>query len=244
VAETLDSLKTKLARPACLIEVDARLVPADPLVASWFGRVNAALPGEQWPVVNGVPMAPIAQLSLREATYVPPALADVALVTVFFGPDVFSRDSENGDGWVVRAYSALDELRAIEVPSGAVEQLDDIRYGGKPIRPIPIRYRDLAVDYPDWPDVPPDLAVPEAIGDAWYDHFIAHEGSKLGGWPSLVQDQIYWAPWNQHPASPEYAFQLGSVPKANFELVASAMCYFGRGTGSARDVWTFTTQLD
>ena len=102
----------------------------------------------------------------------------------------------------------------------------------------------MATDYPDWPDVPADLAVPDEIGDAWYDHFAAHEGSKLGGWPSLIQDEIYWAPGNEHPAKPEYVFQLGSIPQANFELVASGVCYFGRGTGGARNVWTFTSQLD
>jgi uncharacterized protein DUF1963 len=243
VPETLESLKSKLARHACLIEVDARFAPADPVVASWFGRVDLALPGEPWPTFGGAPMAPVAQLNLREAPYVPPALADIALLTVFFGSDVFSRDSENGDGWVVRAYPALDDLRAIQAPDGAVEQLDDIRYGGKPIRPMPIRYRDLAVDYPDWADVSPDLTIPEAIEDAWEDHFFPHEGSKLGGWPSLIQAEIFWAPWNEHPANPEYVFQIDSVPDANFKLVAGAVCYFGRGTGAARDVWTFTSQM-
>jgi len=241
---TLASLKKQLARPACLIEVDARLEPADPLRASWFGRVNVALPGERWPAVDGTPMAPIAQLNLREATFVPPALADIALLTVFFGPDVFSSDSENGDGWLVRAYPVLDELRAIDVPAAPVESLRESRYqSDAPVRAMPIRYRSLAADFPDWDDVPPELDIPEAIDDSWYDHFGAHEGSKLGGWPSLIQSEIYWAPMNEHPANPEYVFQIDSVPKAKFELVAGGVCYFGRGTGNARNVWTFTTQM-
>jgi len=241
--ETLQSLKAKLARPACLIEVDKRAVPADPLRASWFGRVNLALPGEEWPAHNGVPMAPIAQLNLREATYVPPALADTALLTVFFGAEVLSRDSDNGDGWVVRAYPALDELQAIEMPA-AVEPLADLRYGTAPIAALPIRYRTLDADFPHWDDVPPGLDIPEAIEEAWYDHFGAHDGSKLGGWPYLIQAEIYWAPRNEHPANPQYVFQVDSVPDANFDLVANAVCYFGRGTGAASNVWAFTSQLD
>ncbi len=86
---TLGSLKKRLARPASRIVLDGRLTREHPVDASWFGRVNLALPGEEWPAADGMPMTPVAQLNLREAPHVPPALADLAMLAIFFGPDVF-----------------------------------------------------------------------------------------------------------------------------------------------------------
>ncbi|MDB5094634.1 MAG: hypothetical protein JWO85_2735 [Candidatus Eremiobacteraeota bacterium] len=101
----------------------------------------------------------------------------------------------------------------------------------------------LAADFPDWPDIPDDVSVSAEIEDEWEEHFGAHQGLKLGGWPTLLQDQIFWAPFNEHPANPEYAFQIAAVPKAGFGLRGDGIWYFGRGTGDARDVWTFENQL-
>src|ERR1700736_1147586 len=106
---TLASLRKRLAKPASLIEVGGTRPPADPTV-SWFGAVHLGAPGEEWPRWQGLPMAPIAQLNLREAPFVPAALNDIALLTVFAANVALSGGEPNGDGWRVRAYRTLDGL--------------------------------------------------------------------------------------------------------------------------------------
>lgn len=118
----------------------------------------------------------------------------------------------------------------------------DIVAAGRPVKPLVITYRVLERDLPDWDDVPPDLTIPESIEGEWEEHFGAAEGCKLGGWPSLIQSEIFWAPDNDHPADPEFVLQLESVAKANFVLLGEAVLHFGRGTGTSRDVWTLERQ--
>jgi Domain of unknown function (DUF1963) len=237
----LEDLKARLARPASLIELgDRRNVPADPC-ASWFGRVSVALLGEPWPVSGGELMVPIAQLNLREAPFVPSALSDVALIAVFFGQSEIPDSAANGDGWLVRAYARLEELRPIEPPAEALGAVCWLSAAEGPIKPSPLRYRLLEHDYPDFPDIAGDLD--EELVERFTEDVSASPEPKLGGWPSLIQSEIFWAPMNEHPANPEYVFQLGAIPKATFWLADDGMCYFGRGTSPARHVWTFEWQI-
>jgi hypothetical protein len=239
---SIKELKTRLARRATRIEVGGFRPPADP-AASWFGRVNLALPGEAWPTEAGLPMVPIAQLNLREAPFVPPALADLECITVFFGRGVLGTEIANGDGWLVRAYTELDALRAIDVPDGAATGVTEMLFTGKPIRPFPIRYEIIEHDYPDWPDVA-DLDLPDSIGDRWEDHFGAERGCKLGGWPALMQGEAFYAARDGTPAAPEFVLQLDTVPKANFVMHADTIFYVARGTNDARETWLLDWQCD
>jgi Domain of unknown function (DUF1963) len=239
---SIKGLKTRLARRAALIEVGGFRPPAEPW-ASWFGRVNLALPGETWPVEGGRSMLPIAQLNLREAPFVPPALADLELIAVFFGRGALQAETSNGDGWLVRAYPRLDELAAIDVPDDVASGVSEMIAGGKPIRPFPIRYSVLEHDYPDWDDVA-DLDIPEAITDRWEDHFSAARGCKLGGWPSLIQSEVFSSTRDASGQKPEFVIQLDMVPKANFIFHADSTCYLGRGTGAEGDTWFFDWQCD
>lgn len=226
-----------------MIEVGKRRPAPDE--RSWFGRVNVRLPHESWPVDAEGPMLPIVQLDLRDAPWIPPALDDIELIAVFFGRGVLPGDAPNGEGWLVRAYPDAGALCALEAPDEALRAVSEMSDRGKPLRPYPISYSVLERDFPDWPDaVGMDLEIPEEIEDSWEDHFGAARGCKLGGWPSLIQAEIYWAPHNEHPANPEYVLQLDSVPKANFTFLADVVCYIARGTGDARETWAFEWQCD
>ena len=237
---SIKDLQTRLTRRATLIEVGGFRPPADPS-ASWFGRVNLALPDEAWPTEGGRSMLPVAQLNLREAPFVPPSLADLEMIMVFFGRGALGTETSNGDGWLVRVYPRLDELCAIGVPDDVASGVSEMMSAGKPIRPFPIRYSLLEHDYPDWEDAA-DLDISDAIADRWEDHFTAARGCKLGGWPSLLQGEIFAAA-HSSPTS-EFVLQLDMVPKANFVFHAEAMCYFARGIGAARSTWTFDWQCD
>ena len=72
----------------------------------------------------------------------------------------------------------------------------------------------------------------------YYDLFRNVSGLKLGGWPSLIQSEIYWAPWNKYPAAPEYVLQIDSEPKALWAWGHGGVGYFGRGTAEGyEDEW-------
>jgi hypothetical protein len=239
---SIAELKTRLARRATIIEVGGFRPPDDPR-ASWFGRVNLALPGEAWPEEAGVPMVPIAQLNLREAPYVPPELADVECIMLFFGRGALRTHAPNGDGWLVRAYPRLDELRPIEPPAAARGASTEMIADDKPLRPFPIRYTVLDRDYPDWESVG-DLDIPERIADRWEDHFGAAPGCKLGGWPALMQGDVFSGARDGSPSEPRLVLQLSMVPKANFVFHADSVVYVGRGTGAASDRWMLDWQCD
>jgi uncharacterized protein YwqG len=224
----LEEIKAQLKRRASQIIVGGFRPPEQPEV-SWFGRVHLAQAHESWPMHAGKPMIPLCQLNLTEAPYVPPNLKDIALLTIFISADTLPLDTPKGEGWELRAYASLENLTEIAEPDH-----------GSRIRPFPIRWELIEEDYPSWEDVA--IALPKAIEDNYYDLFEVKNCSKIGGWPSLIQSEIYWAPFNRHPANPQYAFQIASEEKAHWMWGDAGVGYFGRGTGQASNTWTLAWQ--
>ena len=91
----------------------------------------------------------------------------------------------------------------------------------------------IDVDYPCREDIP--IEVPEDIEDNYHDLFENQPGFKLGGWPTLVQSEIYWAPWNRHPIAPEYVFQIDTTAKGQWTWGDRGIGYFGRGTETGHE---------
>jgi hypothetical protein len=152
------------ARPASAARLGGVRPPQDPLT-SWFGRVQVALPGEGWPTTDGAPMLALAQLNLRELPCPPPpALADVALLTLFLGPWQLPVDQPNGVNWTLRAYPTLDGLVELPEPTPARAGDPKLRKGQDlTLRPFPIRWQQH-LDFPRRDDIPPGLL---AAWDAW-----------------------------------------------------------------------------
>ena len=222
----MDILKQQLKRKASLIRLDETVSFAD-VYASYFGVVRLAATNEGWPIHNGKPMTPLCQINCLELPFRPDSLADIALITTFIAADELPLDSPNGDGWALRVYKELNSLIQIEAP----------RYSD-PVKPYPIRWEVTEYDYPCLDDV--TIALPAEVEENYDELFINQNGSKVGGWPSLIQSEIYWAPWNKHDAKPEYVFQIDSEEKANWQWGDAGVGYFGRGT--TRDEWAFTWQ--
>jgi uncharacterized protein YwqG len=174
-------------------------------------------------------MLPLCQLNLSEMPFVPPNLNGVHLITVFISAVSLPVDAENGDGWQLRAYPSLDGLVHIETP-----QLDSA------IRAFPIRWELVEADYPSYEDVA--FEFPADVSSDYYDLFELCPSSKVGGWHSLIQSEIYWAPHTRHPANPECVFQIASEEKAHWQWGDAGIGYFGRGTGKNRDVWVLGWQ--
>lgn len=225
----LNEVKKRLRRQATLIEPYAPPAEPNPLI-SVFGEVTAACAGEGWPRCCGSPMIPVLQLNLSEAPFVPEGLADVAFLALFVdGVNAPKDGAPNGDCWLLRTYGSVEGLSGLAVPADFERR-----------RPRGIRYRLLDHDFPDYDDVA-EMSLPDEITDTWEDEFGAAEGSKLGGWPALLQSEIFWAPNNDHPARPQYVFQLARLERIT-PFSADTVCYFGRGSDTARTVWALSTQ--
>lgn len=179
-----------LARTASI----ARLVTDESSASgdSWFGRVTLAAADERWPIAEGRPMMPLLQLRQDELPYVPEALKPFALITVFLATDAEGRgiypsyhiSTENGEGWLLRAYTRLDGLLPLEPPTSPV-----------PIKPRPIIWESVNDDFPCWEDLTEEA--PEGLelnNRALYDlvgrELPTYEQTKVGGWPTCIQSSI------------------------------------------------------
>ena len=225
----LKELTTRLRRPAVVFEVGG-FRPSQDLKASCFGRVNLALPGETWPLSAGKPMVALAQINLTELSFRPPGLEDLEFVTVFIDAEELPNGTANGEGWCLRAYRRSDDLRSL-APVTAPSRL----------KPLEMRSTVVEQDFPCWDDV--STEIPAELADEYGHHFPNVGGFKLGGWPSLIQSEITWAPWNKHPIAPRYVFQIDSTEKGHWAWGDGGAGYFGRGTVAGRsDDWALAWQ--
>ncbi len=225
----IDQLRKKLKRRAIVMEIGGFRPPAD-LDASWFGRVQMSLPGEEWPTSSGRPMHALCQLNLIDLPFRTPQLDELAMITIFIGPSELPVDAANGENWCLRAYKDIAEL----VPLKQVET-------GSSIKPLPMRPKVIDEDFPCREDV--DMDLPEDIDEEYSELFENVSGFKLGGWPTLVQSEIYWAPFNIHPIAPEYVFQIDTSEKANWAWGDNGLGYFGRGMAEGyADEWALQWQ--
>jgi len=104
-----------------------------------------------------------------------------------------------------------------------------------------MKFRVVEEDYPCWEDVP--VECPEEIDDEYYDLFDNVRGFKFGGWPTLIQSEIFWAPWNKHDAIPEYVFQIDTTEKGNWMWGDNGVGYFGKGTAEDKtNEWALAWQ--
>jgi hypothetical protein len=231
------------ARPASAARLGGVRPPQDPL-ASWFGRVRVALPGEDWPTTNGAPMLALAQLNLRELPCPPPqVLADVALLTLFLGPWQLPVDQPNGINWALRAYPTLDGLVPLAEPTPA-RAGDPKRRKGQDLalQPSPISWQQH-LDYPYRDDLPPGLL---KAWDAWAeDHADTQQtfdGTKIGGWPYCLQHEVRWHSGGRPVDDWQYVLQVGSEPKAGLSWGHAGLGYIARQPGHRADGWHLTWQ--
>lgn len=225
----IENFKKKIKRKTIVLDIGGFRPPEDPL-HSWFGKVLYCSNGESWPIQNGEPMHALAQINITQMPFRPKGLDDIDFVTIFIGPKDLPNNASNGNDWELRAYNDISIL----IP---LEQVDS----GSDIKSFPMNPRIIEEDYPCWEDVP--TKVPEEIEDDYYDLFDNISGFKLGGWPSLIQSEIYWAPWNKHEAVPEYVFQIDTSEKGNWMWGDNGVGYFGRGTAKGKkNEWTVEWQ--
>ncbi|RPI32459.1 MAG: DUF1963 domain-containing protein [Chloroflexota bacterium] len=206
--------------------------PSESLSASWFGRVLIGSVGERWPFFNQKPMLALAQVNVAGLPFRTPGFADIDFITVFIRSDRLPLPGEqNGTSWILRAYNSLANLVPLEPPN-----TDSF------IKPFQMNPKVVDDDFPCFDDIPVYLR--DRIRNAYQENQIKNTDSfKLGGWPTLIQSEIQWVPFNQHSSKPEYVFQIDSTEKGNWMWGDSGMGYFGRDTVEGhKDDWMLSWQ--
>ncbi|WP_315113087.1 DUF1963 domain-containing protein [Clostridium intestinale] len=185
---SLENIKDKVKRKATIMQIGG-FKPDNKLSSSWFGMVMLCSPGEEWPSTNGKPMNALCQINLTELPYVPESLKDLELITVFIGPEAYPNNDDNGVNWCLRAYRNIENL----VP------LKQIATDSR-IKSFQMKGILVEEDYPSWYNFTniedSELELEEEIEEEYWDYFNNVEGFKIGVWPSLIQSEIYWAPYN------------------------------------------------
>ncbi|MEQ8843216.1 MAG: hypothetical protein RIB58_00030 [Phycisphaerales bacterium] len=242
-------------RPASVLRPD--LTGQGRIDGSWIGKVTLAMPGEAWPTCEQRPLAPIFQLRLNEAPFVPDSLKDIAFITFFAecvrgqldpnaalpgGAEARLDELDPEDaGWCLRAYKNAESLVEIEQPEAAW-----------PFRSAPGRWTQVELDPPTSSEFEED-EVPESVAIAFEEARL--KGVRLGGWPSVIQHQLLWGPrqpplpgWDGRPIPwkapaflPEFAFELTWIPELDLNFADAGSVYFGRGKADP-DWWIVDMQ--
>jgi uncharacterized protein YwqG len=186
----------------------------DPLATN-FGMNVLGAPGEVWPMANARPMLFVCQLNLTGAPFVPPLLKDIQLITFFADLEAGTMAHENGTDWRLFAYPSLEGLSPMARPAGApsLHKRFECKW-------------EVADDHPTSDD--PARIVPKGFDDSEVE-LDNQARTKIGGYASTIQSENWWH-IQDHPARPEYAFQINSEEKAALMFGDSGCLYLARGT--------------
>lgn len=230
-----------LQRLASVAQVGGFRPPSTPR-SSWTGGVLLGAPGETWPESGGRPLWPACQILVEELPAAPPAaLADVALLTLFFDLVDMPYEHPRGERWELRTYPTTDGLVPLVEPEREVS-------GRRPeedfqVRPFPVLWRPRT-------ELPSDDDVPFDLQDVWEEFQDATEyedggpldlsGLKVGGWPQTIQSEVEWYLGDQRVDDAEFVLQVDSDEKTGFVIVGSGTAYVG---WSPTVGWVLTAQM-
>lgn len=212
---------------------EARPETDDPL-ASWLGTVRVAMPGEEWPIHDGRPLRGVLQLRVAELGSPCPLLDGIELLTVFCDAD------EQPDlAYRVRAYPSVEGL--VHLPSPRADRFRAVRWRATVDEP-PLAWciedRLPAAMFGRF-----QASISTFLSDAGlarFDAGLVHATTtKVGGWPSIVQNGPSWETWRSDRASAyETVLQFGGDREVGLEWGDSGVCWIGRARDrSATDPW-------
>jgi hypothetical protein len=209
---SIEAIRSRLGRAASIATVGGFRPPDDPFV-SWLGQVRAIGRDQAWPEVDGAPMAGVFQVRTSELPFVPDALDDLALMTLFLRvEDGCPAPPEDVDdpGWLVRCYESVDDLVGVD---GTIAPA---------ITPFPLRWTRLDADLPAFDDAAQvlgddelEVVEDEAFGSP-------ADGLKVGGWPALIQSELSWD-------DAAFVLQVDSDEKTGLVWGDGGVLYLGRG---------------
>ncbi|MBE6156125.1 MAG: hypothetical protein E7161_00045 [Firmicutes bacterium] len=214
---SLESIKFQLRKKAIVFETGG-IRPTNDIGESWIGKVCWQNPNEQQPIgKNGKPMIPLATIFVEESDYVPKALKNIKMISIFMDQDInISYGVENYVEWfAIKTYESL-------------EQLVPCNYTCDQIKPFPLVPRYVNDEFPLIDDIDDILLdtiekVQENLGieydfDIFENNTVAH---KLGGYPSSINGGLVY------DKGDEFVLQIISDEKANIYIREDGIFYFG-----------------
>ncbi len=201
--------------------------------ASHFGLTPLGLPGEGYPLnASGLPLQLICQLNLSDAPFVPGVLENLKVLTFFVdAPERFRDPASDRASWCVRGYTTLEGL----VPLEAVMHDQDERWlfdDGS------IGHWLEVTDHPCHDD--PDLQAVAGVEHSYTRSPNQHR-TKLGGYPSSIQHEVYWGDFEMNAdgvlgnalhGKVVFALQIDSEAKVGLNWGDSGTVYIGRGVSA------------
>ena len=236
---SLADLIAAIGRPASVARI-ARGRPEPVAVESTLSGVHLALAGEDWPLDDdGEPMAGLAQLNLIDAPFRPPELDGIAFVTIFVGRDddtLVVPAGPSGDGWLLRTYASLDNLDHFAVPRGG--------NAGRPRRLAWQQVWDLPA-YEDLVNLVDTDVLDRLLGGREVEDAIGspESGTKLGGWPTLLQSEIEWPGGSDPGRVPVFCLQVDSAEHADLNLWDGGVLHVGCVPGDGPPIWVADAQF-
>lgn len=149
---------------------------------SGYGGVFWGRSDEKWPTSNGEALLPVLSVRVDELPYYPVHLEGIALINLFVHEEMMLGGATDEE--VIRVYKTLDGLQPLKALKSEQVPFFQIDW-------------ELREDYPG----PGDIASIWVDEFAAYDEFDAlkdeakakiphHYGTKVGGWPNHLQDNI------------------------------------------------------
>jgi hypothetical protein len=175
----------KLLRSASIANVGGPMLPNKKCM-SWYGGKFVGLPEETWPETESGPMHPLLQVHTKELPFVPEAIKNIRLLTIFIDHHQLPEECplENGSGWMIRTYDNLEKLTAMEQPEipGSFQ-------------PTPIQWHLSSKDPPTFGDAERLIEDKSFFGVRhsillFHERYRFHPGTKVGGWPGWVRGSL------------------------------------------------------
>jgi len=214
----LTKLKNQITKPCTTFDAGG-FRPTNMIEESWLGRVSYYMPEEEVPKDKyGNLMIELGQFYLPAMPYVPDALSETILLTVFISPQL-EGDSDLMEGcFEIREYRSMDVLIRKEFGNQSVG-----------LKPFPLKSCFVEEDHPVWDgggltseqeDAFLALENKGEISD-YYDVTTHSHHHKFGGYPSFCQSGVDLYPY-------EFVFQISSDPKIQLNVIDGGSLMFWR----------------
>ena len=215
---SIEYIKNQLRKKATCFKTGG-IRPTNALGESWFGKVAWQLPTDIWPQDDsGKRMIPLATIFLEGLDYVPDALKNIKLITIYLNNnwrDTLCDYDTFTKSFIIRTYESLTEL-------SYCNHTEEI------IKPFPLVPYMVENDFPMWEDIDHDIfeticQMEKKYNINYYDDIFEENdiNHKLGGYPSVIQSGVGYS------EGFEYVLQISSDEKANFNIVDGGNFYFG-----------------
>lgn len=203
-------------------------------LTSWWGGNFLGLENEPIPIceASGKTMSPVFQVRIDELPFVPNALKNVALLTLWFDMETeHIWETQSGVGFVIRTYESLDGL----VPIGQ-------GYREHPTFPtFPIKWHGFEKDLPDWESFTEEIphAVCASDESEWFfDHIGVQERANLqNDKPIKIGGYSQWWQSPQRVKDGEFIFFLDSTGRGSFGFPAGGNANFFKVENESGETW-------